>query len=296
MGDGNLGYIESEDGKIKKTVTDNALSTNGFTSGEYACVAYNSDKTFGVKINLHVADFVVYDYATLLEVCNPENVSGYTVLANDVACGSKGYVNDYFNASGTVFTGIFNGLGHVISEFGKPEGSGLYKDSNGGTFKNLAVTGLKLDKYNNAALFYRNVQGNETLIDNVYVEASCAGTNMYSGGLCAFNFKGSVKVSNTIVKVTGTYTQNVGAFIGRSNEMISITNSYAIGEFLVASEVPNAYNQQFDNINKQPNVKYDSAELFVKARYKDDSKINLDGFNQYWDLSRDVPCFKSVAN
>ena len=292
-----LGSIQSDDGKINKVMDNNSLKTADLISGEYSCIVYSSDKKIGAKVNLHIADYVVYDYESLLEVSNPTNVSGYTVLADNVDCGSKGYVNNYTKAKGTTFTGVFNGLGHTISNFGAPYGgTGLYIDSSSGTFKNLAVTGLKLDTYNCAALCYRNVEGGETKVDNVYVEAVCSGISdsKFAAGICAFNWKGSVKITNTIVRVEGVYTEDVGAFIARANEVISITNSFAIGDFLVASKVSNSTNSKFDAINMQTNVKYDNDNQFATERYKDNSKIELNGFNYYWDLSCDVPCFRTA--
>ncbi len=308
LGEGvNAGKLRQKDGLFEHNVSNDRLSSKNYKSGEYECVVYDASNSFGVAVNLYAADFVIYNYEDLLEISAPKNLDAYVVLADNIDCGETGYVNKYVEQDGN-FTGTFNGLGHTISNFGTIKrikngkyeltgGTGLFCHAGNATFKNVAVTDFVISyEYNNAVFFNSGMTNGEIVIDNVYVEVyNDSAKNQFSAGLFALIYRGTIKVNNSIVVMDGAPSTNVGSVVARANSKVLLESFYSIGDFLVASTVANGNNNQYETINNQPNIKFDSKELFIAERNKETTKVDLSGFNDYWDFSKDIPQFKTTV-
>ena len=284
-----IGKVVTAEGK-EYTLSDGGIATALFRVGEYACTVYNESITKGVAVNLVVADYVIYDKEDLFEINNPVHASDYIVLASDIDYGGSNFKSDY---AAYTFKGTFNGLGHTISNIAMSAGRGLFVHVEGATFKNLAMKEVIIKDWNCAALFYRNASGT-TLIDNVYVENRINNNLACCGGLAGFLFKGKLSISNTIVVTSGlnetenTYLNN-GLLIGRTQGQVQIENSYAIGYGELCGRYATTTNKYYDTVNKTLNTAFSTSEKFVEAKEKENSKIDLSGYNHYWDLSGDIP-------
>ena len=83
-----------------------------------------------------------------------------------------------------------------------------------------------------------------------------------------------------------------GAISGRAKSVPSFVNTYVITSgLMVANGIDDPHSIVFDKINILP-ILYKNTESFIQAKQADNSAINFSGFNDFWDLSKDVPCFK----
>ena len=279
LGESAIGYIYSVSVNKEYAVLDNQVETALFKSGEHDCVFYNAEKTLGVQVNLVAADFVIYDKEDLVSLA--AHTSGYIVLANDISDVS------YNSGEKRCFTGVFNGLGHTISNitFEKGLSYGLFYQVNAATFKNVAIVGATLKQASQGTFFYQSKSG-ETLIDNTYIEVNWDSSVSTVGGVCGYVWRGSLIYSNSICIVDGPMSSN-GLITGRNHSQTTVKNSYVLGKGTL-SGTANKENNNYATLNRVAGVAYATREEFLTARAKE--KMDFSGFNKYWDLSKDIPC------
>lgn len=281
LGEEVIGSFENLNLKKEYQVEDNKVKTSLFKSGEHTCIFYDQDKTIGVKVSLFSADYVVYDNQDLLTLTTLTD--GYIVLANDLSGIS------YSNTAKKAFKGVFNGLGHTISDIKFISSTGLFYNTDGATIKNVSVKNAIIQEASSGVFFYRN-QGGETIVDNTYVSVTLIpGIKgaWDSGGVFAFVFGGKVIYSNSIVNANGFNGGGHGLVLSRAYSQVVITNSFAIGNGTVCGTSSNQYNKNFEAINRMIGVKYETQAELVEGINK--GKTDFSGFNKYWDKSSDIP-------
>ena len=282
----NIGKVVTAEGK-EYTLSGGKLATSLFRVGEYDCTIYNESATKGVAVNFVAADYVIYDNEDFYELNNPVHASDYIVLANDIDYGGAEYKSSYPDYT---FSGTFNGLGHVISNMTTSNQGhrGLFYYVKGATFKNFAMKGIDVKNHNAAPLFYQNSK-ETTVIDNVYIQVNFdTNKHEFCGGLGAFLWNGKIVISNSIVVVSGLENnadnyQNNGLLLGRSNGQVQIENAYAIGYGKLCGQKSNPTNNYYETVNKMVNVSFPTLEAFTVEKEKFNSKINISGFNHYWN-------------
>ena len=306
------------DGK-EYALTDNALSTTGFTAGEYECVFYNTDKTYGYMMQLVIADFVVYEASQIAEM--PYHDTEYIALANDIDYGvfkdEREHIESKYRKEGlfvspmkpigkgviggTAFNGTLNGMGHAISNINF-YGSGLFPTLQDCTIKNIAIVNALFTDYNAACFGYTCI--GRTIIDNVYVDGDCT-TSQYQAGLVEeVHRAGIVDISNTIVRV-GISSNDANIIAGASKDTgiiccrltgsVEVENSYFFSETqLLCSEVAHANNINHKFLNML-NCLFETEADYQMELNNEDGMIDYTNFNGYWDFSGIVPQFKTLG-
>ena len=288
LGEDSIGFMFSATADKTYDINDNQMETVFFKVGEHTCVFYDEGKTFGVQVNVVVADFVIYTKEDLLKL--PTYSSGYIVLANDIS--DVVYVT---GGSTPTFSGTFNGLGHTISnityENTKNNTSqsswGLFYRVNAATIKNVAIVGATLKSPSSGAFFYQTA-GGETVIDNTYVDIKWGKENIWqAGGLVGYVWRGTLIYSNSILKADGPATGSNGLLAGRNNSQTTVKNSYVLGTGFLCGTT-NKENRNYAVLNRVAGVLYANQDELLTAVNK--GKTDFSGFNKYWDLSKDIPC------
>lgn len=303
-----VGKLVNNENGLVFSVQDNSVNTNQFAVGEHSFTAYNENNTMGNIVNLVVAEYVVYDKNDLLNIASDQNIDSYIAIANDIDFEGGIYTNANSKPDSSVsaFTGTLNGLGHTIKNIAFVYASEGYKGQNytgysGGlfthvgdcTFKNLCMDNVELFGWNSAPLFYRSV--GIVTIDNVYISSTFTNSVMKNaGGLFAFCFNGQVSVSNSII-ISNNLTLNAnvklnnGAICGRLNGVLSVNNAYVISDGDICSTQSDYHNRP-DSANSL-SILYADLEEFEME--KANGNVNTSTFNHYWDLTKDVPTFKT---
>ena len=307
----SIGKLVDNSTGEKFNVVGNKIDTFAFKAGEYSFTAYNEENTFGSVVNVCVADFVVYNPQDLTRIGETEHLSQYIAIANNIDFGNEVYINPNKNGS---FNGTLNGLGHTIKNivFAAPcenyngvkyspdkYGSfGLFAYTSDCTFKNLSMINVKLYGWNSSPLFYR---GNGiVIIDNVYMQSELLSPEMRNGGgLFSFCFSGQVKVSNSIIVLTGAnINENVrnscGGICARLNAPLVVTNTHLISDGDICSVKEDYYNRGSGAANSL-NINYEDEASFILEMNKEESRVNLQGFNKYWKIDG-VNCPKFLSN
>lgn len=316
VGDHDIGkIIDAETGRVYAE-DGNSLLTNQFAPGEYRAIVYNADGKYGVELNIVAAEYIIDGVEDFTNLNAPENRDKYMVLVKDVDFKGAEYKNidnahsgDRGNAN--YFTGTLNGLGHTIKNIRIGSFiSGLFTGSKGSTIKNLGMT-VTLERANSAAFFYW-FRESPTTIDNVYLDvkisgdpASVQGKGKWPAGtgagvVATHGLNASINMSNCLFRVenrgAASLSTACGAVMAYAHYGSAIYNScYIISpDFKLIGQTNNANNRFEREYNMTPNVLYDSDESFILAKNRANSPINYDGFNHYWDLSGEIPVFKSA--
>lgn len=279
-------------------VTDGKIRTNSFKAGEHSCIVYNTEKTVGAIVNLVAADFVVYTLEDLKEMNTAEHASHYIALANDIE------VNGAYRTSrptnGVEFMGTLNGLGHAIigMKLTVWDGYGLFNGLIGATVKNLCFLDAEISNTNCSLIAYANSY-QECLIDNIYAEITFSGgaSMNFASGLVSFGHVGQITVTNTLLRVSGLEEsprrEGNGLVVGRLYWCrLMMQNCYIIGQGSLCGQTANVYNVNYATVNKDVSSIYSDGEQFERERAKENSKIDLSGFNHYWDMDGDELRFK----
>lgn len=168
------------------------------------------------------------------------NLTGDYVLGSNIDASATSSWNSGLGfapiGSGTVFSGIFDGLGHTISglTINRPvsDGIGLFGYTNGATIRNIGLVGGTITGRDNVGSLVGNHRG---VISHVYATANVSGR--YSvGGLVGKNGSGSTinnsfAAGNVSSNFTGGSTSQllyIGGLAGY-NEGGSISQSYSAG-------------------------------------------------------------------
>ena len=306
--DDNVGKIVNNNDRSEISVTNNGVNTALFDKGEYSFTIYNQSNTIANSVNLVVAEYVVYDKEDLLNIAADQNIDKYIAIANDIDFEGGIYTNANSNPGSSVsaFTGTLNGLGHTIKNISFVYASEGYKGQNylgysGGlfsyagdcTFKNLCMENVELFGWNSAPLFYRS--SGVVNVDNVYIHSTFTSTAMRSaGGLFAFCFSGQVSVSNSIIisenlTMSEQVKLNNGAICARLNGVFSVKNVYIISDGDICSKQSDYHNKP--EAANSLSILYSDFEEFETERIN--GNINVSDFNHYWDLSKNIPTFKT---
>ncbi len=278
LGESVIGSLYSVSSDKLYAITDNQITTESFKAGEHVCVFYNADKTIGVQVNVVAADYVIYDQEDLVNLA--AHSSGYIVLANDISDVK------YNSGEKKAFSGVFNGLGHTISNitFEKDSSYGFFYQVDSATFKNVSVVGATLKQAAAGVFFYQSKSG-ETVIDNTYVEVKWDSSVWQVGGICGYVWRGSLVYSNSILIVEGPMSSN-GLITGRNHSQTTVKNSYVLGQGTLSGTTPKE-NNNYATLNRVAGVAYATRQELVTAIVK--GKTDFSGYNKYWDLSQDMP-------
>ena len=172
---------------------------------------------------------------TTLEGIN-NNLSGYYALGTDIdASATSGWTTwpgfEPIGAPGTGFTGMFAGLGHVISNlttgYSQP-GVGVFGYvAAASTIRDVGLTGGSISSPSSSNQYIGSLVGeNYGTISNSYSSMSVTGGTDV-GGLVGANY-GTITGSNASGAVTGT-NNVVGGLVGDNEAGGSVTSSYATG-------------------------------------------------------------------
>lgn len=308
-------------GETEYALENNSIQTADFVAGEYDCVFYNQDRTHGYATEIVIADFVVYEASQLIEMA--EHPTEYIALANDIDYGTfkdtrshietRYHRNGLFvsrlkpigkSATGTTFSGTFNGLGHTIKNIDM-YGSGLFPTVSNAVMKNFAMINVKLIDYNAACLGYR-LSGGKCVVDNVHLQATCA-NGKYEGGVFEFVYTGAIlEIKNSIIDVQlsetnkteeqiATESKYVGVLTSRLGGNAIVENVYCFSKRLqLGGQVIDDRNTNYGVINRLGCLFRNEAEYEIELG-KEESIVDYSGFNsEYWDFSGNVPIFKTA--
>ncbi|RII26601.1 MAG: hypothetical protein CXR31_09285 [Geobacter sp.] len=171
------------------------------------------------------------------------DTSGYFALGSNIdATATSGWnYGEGFMPIGTygAFTGIFDGLGHTISNLtvNRPGiyNQGLFGAAYYGTLRNVGLPNLNVTGYGKVGGLVG--YGWYTTIGNSYATGSVSAGNYATGvgGLMGYDYGGSnITNSHAAVNVTaGNYSRGVGGLVGSGwgyGSGISITNSSSTGD------------------------------------------------------------------
>ncbi len=163
------------------------------------------------------------------------DLAGQYVLGNDIdARATMAWnANAGFNPLGnstTKFTGVFNGLGHVVDSLiinrGASDNIGLF-GVNAGTLSNIGITDAFIWGGKKVGILAGSNQDGS--ISNSYTSGKVDGdasTGDYVGGLVGHNYANS-SISNSYSNATVKGDDKVGGLVGSSSGTIS--NAYATG-------------------------------------------------------------------
>lgn len=308
-------------------VADNSIATDGLKAGEYKCIFYNTDKTYGYEMQLVVADFVVYEPSQLIYIVDHQNE--YIAIGNDIDYGT--FIDDrshiqsrhqqkgrYVSPQRTItdeqepiasqpmldFNGTLNGLGHVITNI-EMYATGLFPRLGNGTIKNLAMTNVRLTDYNACCLAY-SVYG-KAVVDNVYLEVTSSSTEFQSGMFELIGKGGKATIKNSIVRLSLSEAtkdnenarKNIGVVTSRHEGAAFIENCYFFSEY---TPIAGTIVKDQDNVNcgllNKLNCLFRNDEEFFLEFNREDNIIDYSGFNYYWTLdyiTGKVPMFNSVG-
>jgi len=161
-------------------------------------------------------------------------LAGKYVLGSNIdASATSGWngVNGFapIGTSSSPFTGVFDGLGHTISnlKINRPttDDIGLFGMTNGTSIQNIGMLNvdIKGKSFTGGLVGFNNTGSS---ITNSYATGSVSGADSV-GGLVGRDYGSTITNSYATASVGGT--TYVGGLVGYSNNGSSITNSYATG-------------------------------------------------------------------
>ncbi len=193
-------------------------------------VGINPGGTFEGSVNLASGTSLSingsgYDIISSLTELKGMSLSGDYALGSNITGGAFTPVG----GNGSPFTGIFDGLGHKITNLVINQSSGYAGlfGSAAGSISNVALINVQTTSSNN--YIGGLVGSNSGSISNSYATGSASGTgstSSYVGGLAGYN-TGSITNSYAATSVSGN--GEVGGLVGFNDSSGSISNSYATG-------------------------------------------------------------------
>jgi hypothetical protein len=283
--DGTISKVINENNGKEVAVDNGAMETANFEkTGEYSYLVYCAEQPLVCKVNVVVADYVVYEIEDLRTVA--DHTQEYVVLANDLQD-----IGEYTASNETTFVGTFNGLGHTLDGMSMTNATGLFKQVDRATLKNVAFTNLVLSR-NSGALFYRTFTSN--VLENIYVQVKKM-TNSLNGGICDLlaGTTSVLEMKNCIIVMEDFHNSAVnydrktnGVILARCGGTIVPTNTYVISDGQISGTIVHVNNVQYEKANRLPII-YASVEKFNEA--KADGTVDLSGYNHYWDLNGAIP-------
>ena len=149
---------------------------------------------------------------------HPEDWDKHFILMNDIDLSA--YTGTSYNIIGNTdirFTGLFDGNGHVISNFTyvssrKYNASLFGRVDSGGQIRNLGVAEVNVDA--GSGNYVGGLAGNNNgFISNCYVTGNVRG-NEYIGGLVGYNNQGNIH--NCYARVSANGQDSIGGLVGTS--------------------------------------------------------------------------------
>lgn len=284
-----IGKVVDLDTKREYIAENNAISLNSFPVGDYRLAVYEENEEFATEINVVVADYIINS----VEDLNADWFDySYVALNADLTDVGLYYKPNLENGDEPSFdNATFNGMGHKISGIVyRFNGQSLFRTVTNSTIKNLALQ-CTVKLKNQGGLF---AKGLNVIVDNVYIETTFTENANISGGLCDVAWN-PLSVTNTVIKTYGCTDSGIcGAMMARGSVVrLTLDNTYVISPLKICSTVSNASNTKFGTINENSkNVLFDSENELASA--ESTGTVAFDGFNQYWDLSGELPIFKSM--
>ncbi len=185
-----------------------------------------------------------------------DDLSGNYFLSNDIDCtgfdpneDGKGFIPVGSLNDETQFTGTFDGNGHTISglTINRPDESGmaLFGNVNGGTYRDVTITGSIEGYQNVGSLIGYSGSGNLTISD-ITSSVSIRSHRGYTGGLVA---ESPVPTTITDSHYTGNIivtdddendANNIGGLVGTAGE-IDISESSVASNITVSSDAGGIY-------------------------------------------------------
>lgn len=236
---------------------------------------------------------VLMDADDLTEIFGSTGVlGGYYILGQDITANSS---KNYYRTSHK-FTGIFDGMGHVISNVNIKHGNGslvsLFGELNNtgitaATIRNVAFVNLKAS---NGALVWNSADGanRENVvpsISNVYVSLSTNSTN-FVGLLYNSSF---VTINNCIVEDARTTTQDTtptGSLVGTKSDKIKPASA----DNYVISKTPLCVGVEDSSITCAK--RYNDLAGFKSAA----SGLDFSSFNYCWKIDNGIPVWKALSS
>lgn len=263
--------------KISGLVEDSALRNRTWviSNGEYA-----------YKINVLMATNVIRQASDLGKLFNYSvgedyysvgtAKDAYYVLDGNVDASGYTHTHGKADSSGQGFRGTFDGRGYAIDGITFTD-AGLFGYVQGGTIKNVALTNVKMQGTNKTEVYVITKQSSGMIIDNVFISVEYNSAS-WNQGLFEKAW-GNASLSNVMVVATGG---NANAFalgaMWNNETKYSYNNVYvisALGAVRVGSP---------DGITIYADVDTFKANITTS---------DLTNFNEYWDLSKDYPMFKT---
>ena len=222
-------------------------------------------------------------------------LSGYYVLGEDVTAGTNNYIR-----TTQKFTGIFDGMGHVISNINIKHGNGttlvsLFGEmhtSGAATVRNVAFKNLKAGI---GALVYNSTNGGASYaasISNVYVSIDTTSTTFVG---ILFN-PSNATINNCIVEDTRDAQTVRGSLVGKESSKIKDGSA----DNYVVSKTPLCTLVEDSTITcaKRYNVLKDFTDAVANALATEDKTDDFDfsSFNYCWTISTDgIPVWKALS-
>ncbi|MBQ3493013.1 MAG: Ig-like domain-containing protein [Clostridia bacterium] len=285
--------LDVADTEIEIEISDGVLNEETLKSftGDRAWRIYNQAYAYNVKVV--VADYVIGTADKFKEVM-PTLTSEYVILSQNISGVGK-----YTNNKTNTFTGVFDGRGYTISNV-EIANNGIFTYVLGATVKNLAITNAKVGQL--SSVFAIQIDG--LTLDNIYVKIDSMGYDETNpSGAIGVQIGGVLTVNNSLVIVDGIdANSNAGAIAGAWwGGSVSLSNAYFITEGNPYGKV--LIKDTNNKLGKEENDKgswsyiYASVAAFATERKATDSKINLNDFNDCWEMNTgDHPFFNSDLN
>jgi filamentous hemagglutinin family protein len=241
---GNLYLVAgSRDININAVLTATGTSTLAMDafSGQVNA-GFNPDGTFKGRIDFggRTDSFLLYINDSPYTLVNTVSdlqamamvLNGRYALGQDITSGWSGGEGFEPIGNGTLqFSGVFDGLGHMISglTINRPlvDNQGLFYSINGGTVRNVGLTNVSIAGNNRVGALAASNQG--TILNSFVSGGSVSGTTSLIGSLVGFNdgtIGGSYATGNVI---GGDSSEYLGGLVGVNSMGGAISGSYAAG-------------------------------------------------------------------
>lgn len=256
---------------------------------------------YGVRFNAIVATKTLSSATELLSLRGVTD--GYYVLTADIDANNnaapmyfseKGNIfeTNVVKSTGGCFTGSFDGRGHTIKNLGVGE-NGLFGSLGGvSVVKNLALVDLSVPNEGAAcALAYANA----ARIENVFVSGNAKKLISYSIGP-------NNSFTNIVANLTGenaVIAQNVASvdtqeIVGYGNPNVSFMKNITL---ITPAAKPRVTG--YSRTAAFNGVSHDGARglhAYSSVQKLKEAALDFSYLNEYWDISGDLPVFKSRTN
>lgn len=216
-------YSENVDLRVENGMILGFTQTENVAPTAQRITVYNDEVGYEISVKVYagvirtVADFAKFRTAPVDVNATKDNtatLTGYFVLANDIdATGQVAPVNgkniisrswDEFKRVG--FKGVFDGLGHTVSNYDAAYCGVFGLLGQGSVVKNVAFTDVTINAYAEATLAGWTYG---TTLENVYISVKALNTNQTAVVAC--NLDATSKLNNCVFEVK-SFTKPSGAY------------------------------------------------------------------------------------